>query len=114
MNVHAMVLISLLRKPSNKKMRIVIASLIFLVITFIRAGSFAQDALTEFQYMKVGDINVQADGPVDAAQLLDLIEITPNVDIVTTSKIRKSIELLYATGNFSNIFVNAEKQQDRA
>ena len=64
--------------------------------------------------MKVGDVNIEADGPVDAAQLLDLIEITPNVDIVTTSKIRKSIELLYATGNFSNIIVHAEKQQDRA
>jgi outer membrane protein insertion porin family len=114
MNAHAMVLISLLPKHSNKKMRIAIASLIFLVITFINTTSFAQDAIAEFQYMKVGDINIQADGPVDAAQLLDLIEITPNVDIVTTSKIRKSIELLYATGNFSNIIVHAEKQQDRA
>ncbi len=109
-----MELISLLIKPSNRKMRFAIASLIFLLIFFSNAKSSAQEVLAEFQYLKVGDVNIKADGPVDAAQLLDLIEITPNVDIVTTSKIRKSIELLYATGNFSNIIVHAEKQNDRA
>src|SRR5262245_21326735 len=113
MNVHVMELISWLQRHSNKKMRLAIASLFLFVIAFA-AKSSAQDILAEFQYMKVGDIKIQADGPVDVDQLLDLIEITPNVDIVTTSKIRKSIELLYATGNFSNIIVHAEKQQDRA
>jgi outer membrane protein insertion porin family len=109
-----MELISLLQKLSNKKIRLAIASLIFSVIVFGITKSSAQDVIAEFQYMKVGEIKIEADGPVDVAQLSDLIEITPNVDIVTTSKIRKSIELLYATGNFSNIIVHAEKKQDRA
>ena len=109
-----MELISLLIRPSNRKMCFAIASLIFLLMFFSNAKSSAQEVLAEFQYMKVANVNIEADGPVDTAQLLDLIEITPNVDIVTTSKIRKSIELLYATGNFSNIIVHAEKQNDRA
>ena len=69
--------------------------------------------MTDFQFKKVGAVRIRADGPVDEEFLLNLIEITPNVDIVTTSKIRKSIELLYETGNFTNVLVDAEMVEDR-
>lgn len=96
-------------------MPLVLALLILIIVSFsASAQSSVEDILIQFQYVKVGEIHIQADGPVDQAHLLNLIELTPNIDIVTTSKIRKSIELLYATGNFSNIIVDAQKQQDRA
>ena len=40
--------ISLLLKPSNRKMRLAIASLILLIVFFNNAKSFAQDVLAEF------------------------------------------------------------------
>jgi outer membrane protein insertion porin family len=86
--------------------------LIFLI--FVAAGpGYSQTPISEFQFKKVADINIQADGPVDRQFLTDLIEITPNVDILTTSKIRKSIELLYETGNFTNILVDAKPVGER-
>ena len=73
----------------------------------------AQSQLSQFEFKKVGTVNIQADAPIDLPALMDLIEITPNVDIVTPSKIRRSIELLYATGNFSNVLVDAKMVNDR-
>ncbi len=86
--------------------------LVCLCLGFVRC-LHAQSAISAFQSKKVGEVTVQADGPVDEAFLLNLIEITPNVDIVTTSKIRKSIELLYETGNFTNVLVDAELVENR-
>jgi outer membrane protein insertion porin family len=73
----------------------------------------AQASFTEFEYKKVGSIQIHADGPVDQEFILKLIEITPNTDILTIPKIRRSIELLYETGNFTNILVDAEIVNDR-
>jgi outer membrane protein insertion porin family len=90
--------------------------ILFLICVFFFGMStplHSQTNLSAFQFKKVGDVRIRADGPVDAESLLSLIEITPNVDIVTTSKIRKSIELLYATGNFTNILVDAVLENDR-
>lgn len=73
------------------------------------AHAFASEApFAGYEFKKVGSIQIRADGPVDQEFILRLIEITPDVDILTISKIRKSIELLYETGNFTNIFVEAE------
>jgi outer membrane protein insertion porin family len=107
---------SWLLKLLNNQTTVVLAALI--ILTAVSAG-FSQtpaaspESLEQFQFIKVGTINLQADGPINKEALLNLIEFAPNVDIVTISKIRKSIELLYATGNFSNILVDAQKKQDR-
>ena len=105
----------LLRHLNNRALFLFTA----LIILQIPAAATAQtttasaEVLAQYQFLKVGAIHVQADGPINKQVLLDLIEFTPNVDILTTSKVRKSIELLYATGNFSNILVDAQKKEDR-
>ena len=71
------------------------------------APLLAQD-FSDFQFKKIGNILIQADSPIDEEFVRDLIELTPNLDILTRSKLRKSIELLYSTGNFTNILVDAE------
>ncbi|HSP07608.1 MAG TPA: POTRA domain-containing protein, partial [Acidobacteriota bacterium] len=73
----------------------------------------AADTLTDLQFRKVSSVSIKADGAVDEPSLLSLIEVTSGVDILTTSKIRRSIELLYATGNFTNILVDAREDGDR-
>jgi outer membrane protein assembly factor BamA len=73
----------------------------------------AQAPFEPFEFKKISSIQINADGPVDEEFVRRLIEITPEVDILTISKIRKSIELLYETGNFSNVIVNAEMSGDR-
>ncbi len=89
-----------------------VSLLLCLCLGFVRCLP-AQSAISAFQSKKVGTVKIQADGPVDEEFLLNLIEITPNVDIVTTPKIRKSIELLYETGNFTNVLVDAEMRENR-
>jgi outer membrane protein insertion porin family len=108
-------LISLLLKHLNNRALLILAAFILIIAFAVDAQTPAPSAetLAQFQFLKVGAIHIQADGPVNKQVLLDLIEFTPNVDILTTSKVRKSIELLYATGNFSNILVDAQKKQDR-
>jgi outer membrane protein insertion porin family len=101
-----MALMYWLRKHSNKFLWI----LFWLIFT---PRIFAQSNISQFQFKKVGTISIEADGPVDREFLLDLIELTPNVDILTASKIRKSIELIYGTGNFSNVLVDATQAGDR-
>lgn len=86
---------------------------LLLLLLMLLAVTLSAETIADFQYKKVGNVNIQADGIVDAPFLLNLIEITPNVDILTPSKIRKSIELLYQTGNFTNILVNAEANGDQ-
>jgi|GEM_PF-3422508 len=95
---------SWLQRHSNK--------LLTLVLLFSCTLTYGQD-FSEFQYKKIGNVTIRADGPVDEPFLLNLIELTPNVDILTRSKIRKSIELLYATGNFTNVLVDAQMNGDR-
>jgi outer membrane protein insertion porin family len=87
-----------LRKHSSK----FFLSLLICSCTTVHAQEFS-----DFQFRKIGTIKIQSDTPVDEEFLLDLIELTPNVDILTRSKLRKSIELLYATGNFTNVLVDA-------
>lgn len=86
--------------------------LLFLVFIFAVFPLRAQD-FSDFQSRRVGDIHIQSDAPVDDEFLRDLIELTPNLDILTRPKIRKSIELLYATGNFTNVLVDAKLVGDR-
>lgn len=86
--------------------------LLLAVLAFPAAASSA-GSLADLQFRKVSSVSIKADGVVDEPFLLDLIEITPNVDILTTSKVRRSIELLYATGNFTNILVDAQQDGDR-
>ncbi len=107
---------SLSLKLLNKRALFVLAAVIIIITPFpalAQKNTASPETLAQFQFIKVGTINLQADGPIDKNALLGLIELTPNVDILTTSKLRKSIELLYATGNFSNILVDGEKKQDR-
>lgn len=87
-----------------------LAALLFILCAQILT---AESPFQQFEFKKVGTIQIKADGPVDTEFILRLIEITPNVDILTISKIRKSIELLYETGNFTNIIVNAEMIGDQ-
>lgn len=79
----------------------------------LMSAALSAQSIADFQYRKVSAVNIHADGPVDVPFLLDLIEITPNVDILTASKVRASIRLLYQTGNFTNILVEAEPDGDR-
>ncbi|HSE40525.1 MAG TPA: outer membrane protein assembly factor BamA [Acidobacteriota bacterium] len=114
-NGQDMELMSWLQKLLNRTIFFIFTVLILSLSftpSYAQTGSTTSDILGQFQFNRVGTITLQADGPIDKPALLDLIELTPNVDILTTSKIRKSIELLYATGNFSNIIVDAEKQDD--
>jgi outer membrane protein insertion porin family len=89
------------------------SSKLFLLIFLLRCGlSTAQD-FSDFQFKRIGTVKLQADGSIDELELLNLIELTPNVDILTRSKIQRSIELLYKTGNFTNILVDAEMNKGR-
>ena len=93
---------SSLRKHSNR--------LPAVLLVCILAGAtplLAQD-FSELQGNIIGGIRLQSDTPVDQQVLLDLIELTPNKDVLTRPTIRKAIELLYATGNFTNVLVDAE------
>lgn len=72
----------------------------------------AQSPLEQFQFKPVGEISIRADGPVDEEFVRSLIEITPNNDVLTISRIRKAIELLYETGNFTNVLVDANMEND--
>jgi hypothetical protein len=86
---------------------------LFLVVFLLFCVSgFTQD-FGDFQFKKLGNIYIRSDIPVDEPFLRNLIELTPNVDILTRSKIRKSIELLYATGNFTNVLVDAQLKGER-
>lgn len=89
------------------------AILLLLAVLALPPATGATESLSDFQFRKVASVRIQADGPVDQPFLLDLIEITPGVDILTTSKLRRSIELLYATGNFTNILVDAQPDGDK-
>ena len=88
-----------------------------LLAAFLLLGIFtslsAETSFSEFEFKKVGTILIRADGPVDEEFILRLIEITPNVDILTLSKLRKSIDLIYETGNFTNILVDAQMVEDK-
>lgn len=101
---------SWLRKPLNKPASPIRNLILFFSVLILWQAQpvSGQSVIADFLFRKVKEVKIQADGPVDQQFLLNLIEITPNVDIVTTSKIRRSIELLYATGNFTNIFVDAD------
>jgi outer membrane protein assembly complex protein YaeT len=102
-----------LQKHLNKAIAFAAVLFLLLAVFAFPSTSDSQESIADLQFLKVGSVQIQADGPVDEAFLLQLIEITPGVDILTISKIRKSIELLYATGNFSNISVDAQKSGDR-
>lgn len=65
------------------------------------------------QFKTVGSVDIKADGEVDRAFLLTLIKITPGVDKVTAPEIRNAIKLLYDTGNFTNILVDANIVDDK-
>ena len=111
-----MELIFLLLRHLNNRALFFFAALIILQIPVAASAqttTASAEVLAQYQFLKVGAIHIQADGPINRQVLLDLIEFTPNVDILTTSKVRKSIELLYATGNFSNILVDAQKKEER-
>ncbi len=84
----------------------------FIFLVLFSLSAHAQD-FAPFQSQRIGKIILRADVPVDEELLLGLIELTPNVDILTRSKIRRSIELLYATGNFTNVLVDAELSGNR-
>ncbi len=76
-------------------------------------GADREPQFHEFQYKKIGEIRFKVDTKIDETLLLSLVELTQNVDILTRSKIRKSIELLYATGDFTNVLVDAELAGER-
>ncbi|MCI0605651.1 outer membrane protein assembly factor BamA [bacterium] len=86
---------------------------ILVTILLLSTWSVGAQDFADFQFKRIGKIILQADTPVDEELLLGLIELTPNVDILTRSKIRRSIELLYATGNFTNVLVDANLSGDR-
>lgn len=73
----------------------------------------AQTPLEEMQFKTVGEVEIKADGEVDRQFLLNLIKITPGVDKVTIPAIRDAIKLLYDTGNFTNILVDATTVDDK-
>lgn len=85
------------------------AVLLLVIVPFLSAES----SFTEFENKTIGSVEIRADGPVDQEFLLGIIDLKPGVDTLTISRIRKSIELLYETGNFTNIIVNAETLNDR-
>ena len=107
MNKLAMAWMCSLQRLSNS-----VRSVLSLIVLLFASLCFGQD-FEQFQGKRIREIHIQSDTPVDDRILRGLIELTPGVDIVTRSKIRKSIELLYATGNFTNVYVDATLMDQR-
>jgi outer membrane protein insertion porin family len=104
MNKLAMAWMCSLQNLSNK--------FVLAIFIFTCNHVIAQD-FSDFQFKKIRNVEIRADAAVDEEFIRDLIELTPGVDILTRSKVRKSIELLYATGNFTNVLVDANLVQDQ-
>src|SRR5688572_13278039 len=107
MNKLAMAWMCSLQRLSNS-----VRSVLSLIVLLFASLCFGQE-FEQFQGKRIREIHIQSDTPVDDRILRGLIELTPGVDIVTRSKIRKSIELLYATGNFTNVYVDATLMDQR-
>jgi outer membrane protein insertion porin family len=107
-----MELIYLSPRPSNKRERLLLRVALLLLIGASRLQ--AQTPLEDMQFKTVGEVEIKADGEVDQPFLLSLIKITPGADKVTIPAIRDAIKLLYDTGNFTNILVDATPVNDNA